>query len=228
MFELEQAISDWRREMQCRGIKGLQTLDELENHLRDDLEAQIRSGVDIKDAFDSARTRLGQTNSIHLEFRKVRYTEFLLLLKNGLLTSLGMPNYNLVTNMNTSTEIGYVESRWATYIKAGAFLAPSLILWTFSCVFLMPKLKQICDNAGYALPKVLQATLFVTSHSVLISAAIAISIILLEWRSAAWRKYRRATLGTGVFAINALILLVITLMVLSALVAAPAMAHPAK
>jgi hypothetical protein len=228
MFELEQAISDWRREMYSRGIKSSQILDELENHLREDLEEQVRSGVEIEEAFDSARTRLGQTSAIQNEFRKVKYTEVLLLLKNRMLTLLGMPNYNLVTNMNTSTELCNVEPRWATYIKAGTFLAPSLILWTFSCVFLMPKLKEICANAGYRLPNVLQATLFVTSHGAVIAAGIVISIILLEWRSAAWRKYRRASLGTGVFVINAAILLVITLMVFSALVAAPAMAHAAR
>jgi hypothetical protein len=130
--------------------------------------------------------------------------------------------------MNTSFSTPNAEARWASYLKAGTFLAPSLILWIFSCVFMMPKLKQICGNAGFALPTILQATLFVTSHPVLILAAIISPFFLLEWRSTGWPKYRRATLGTGVFLINALILLLITMMVFSALLAAPAMAHPVK
>jgi hypothetical protein len=228
MFELERAISDWRREMQCRGIKGAEALDELESHLRDDLEEQVRSGMQIQQAFDAVRGRIGQSDSLGLEFKKIRFAELFRELKNALFTLLGVPNYNLITNMNTSFSSPEVDARWASYIKAGAFLAPSLILWMFSCLFMMPKLKQICGNAGLALPNVFGFALFATSHFALISAALLTSLILLEWRSNKWPRYRRVTLGTGVFIINAFILLLITLMVFSALVAAPAMAHLPK
>jgi hypothetical protein len=228
MFELERAISQWRREMQCRGIKGAETLDELEAHLRDDLEEQVRSGMEIQQAFDAVRGRIGQSDSLGLEYKKIRFAELFRELKNALFTLLGVPNYNLTTNMNTSFSSPEVEARWANYIKAGAFLAPSLILWMFSCLFMMPKLKQICGNAGLALPNVFGFALFATSHFVLISAALLTSLILLEWRSNKWPRYRRVTLGTGVFIINAFILLLITLMVFSALIAAPAMAHLPK
>ena len=228
MFELGQAISDWRLEMECQGIKETETLDELEGHLRDDLEEQVRSGMPIQQAFERARAHIGNTGSLETEFEKIRVTEFFHRLKNALLTFIGVRNYNLITNMNTSFPSSDLEARWATYLKAGTFLAPSLILWMFSCLFMMPKLKQICGNAGLALPNVLGLALFATSHSVLISAALLTSFILLEWRSNKWRRYRRVTFGTGVFVINAFILLLITLMVFSALVAAPAMAHLPK
>jgi hypothetical protein len=228
MFELERAISDWRREMKCRGIKGEETLDELESHLRDDLEEQVRSGMQIQQAFSAVRGRIGQSDSLGLEFKKIRFAELFRELKSALFTLLGVPNYNLITNMNSSFSSLEVDARWASYIKAGAFLAPSLILWMFSCLFMMPKLKQICGNAGLALPNVFGLALFATSHFALISAALLTSLILLEWRSNKWPRYRRVTLSTGVFIINAFILLLITLMVFSALVAAPAMAHLPK
>lgn len=228
MFELEPAISEWRSEMRSRGIKGSETLDELESHLLDDFEEQVRSGMQIQQAFDAARARIGQSDSLGLEFRKIRSAELFRELKNALFTLLGVPNYYLITNMNTSFPTPNIEAKWASYLKAGTFLAPSLILWTFSCVFMMPKLKQICGNAGFALPTLLQATLFVSSHPLLILAAIVLPFSFLEWRAAGWPKYRRITLGTGVFLINALILLLITMMVFSALIAAPAMAHLSK
>jgi len=228
MFELERAISGWRGELRSRGIKGSETLDELESHLRDDLEEQVRSGTEIQHAFDTARARIGKTCSLQMEFEKVKLTELSRRLKNALLTLIGVPNYNLITNMNTSFSTPEVEARWATYVKTATFLAPSLILWVFSCLFMMPKLKQICGNAGLALPNVFGLALFATSHFVLISAALLTSLILLEWRSNMWTRYRRVTLGTGVFIINAFILLLITLMVFSALIAAPAMAHSPK
>jgi hypothetical protein len=228
MFKLEKAINGWRREMQSRGIKGAETLDELESHLRDDLEEQVRSGMQIQQAFDMARAHFGKTGSLETEFEKIRVTEFFYRLKNALLTFIGVRNCNLITNMNTSFSSPEVEARWASYIKAGAFLAPSLILWMFSCLFMMPKLKQICANAGLALPNVFGLALFATSHLVLISAALLTSLILLEWRSNKWPRYRRTTLGIGVFLVNAFVLLLITLMVFSALIAAPAMAHSPK
>ena len=228
MVEVERAISDWRREMQCRGIKGAETLDELECHLREDLEVHVCSGMEIQDAFDAARADIGQSESLGLEFKKIRLTELLSDLKRALLSLIDVPNHNLITNMNTSIPIPNAEPRWASYLKAGTFLAPSLILWIFSCVFMVPKLKQICGNAGFALPTILQATLGLTAHPMLILAAIVSPFFLLEWRSSGWPKYRRVTLGTGVFLINALILILITMMVFSALVAAPAMAHAPK
>jgi hypothetical protein len=228
MFEVERAIIDWRREMQCRGIKAVETLDELECHLREDLEVHVCSGMEIQDAFDAARAGIGQSESLGLEFKKIRLTELLSELKRALLSLIGVPNYNLITNMNTSFPTPNVEARWASYLKAGTFLAPSLILWIFSCVFMVPKLKQICGNAGFALPTILQATLGLTAHPMLILAAIVSPFFLLEWRSNGWPKYRRVTLGTGVFLVNALILVLITMMVFSALLAAPAMAHAPK
>lgn len=228
MFELEQAISEWRHELTSRGVKRAEIVDELENHLRDDVEEQIGSGLDAETAFTSALARIGELKSLRMEFKKLGYEEILQQLKSFFLTLLGVPNNRLIINMNTTSSDFNVEPRWATYIKASTFLAPSLILWSFSCVYLMPKLKQICGHAGFALPAILQVTLFATSNAVLISAGLIILIFVFEWRSNTWPKYRRTVIGGGVFVVNALVLLVITMMVFSALVAAPAMAHSAK
>ena len=42
MFNLGQAILDRRRQMAASGIKAPDVLDELESHLRDDLEEQMK------------------------------------------------------------------------------------------------------------------------------------------------------------------------------------------
>ncbi len=225
MFDLEQAIGEWRREMRACGINDHEILDELESHLRDDVEQETCSGCDLKASFEVVVTRMGQRSALQSEFQKVCTTTALSRLRRALRVLAGVPDYQLANNMNTYCENTNVEARWATYAKAAVFLAPSLILWMFSCLFMMPKLKQICGNAGLALPNVFGLALFATSHFILISAALLASLILLEWRSSKWSRYRRATLGTGVFLINTLVLLVITMMVFSALLAAPAMAH---
>jgi|ERR1051326_135374 hypothetical protein len=226
MFDLEQAISQWRREMRADGIADAETLDELESHLRDDVEDQTRSGSDLQLSFEAALTRMGQRAALQKEFQKVTVTRLILRLKQAFRALAGIPDYQLAMNMNASGTNPNFEVRWATYAKAAAFLAPALALWAFSCVFLVPKLKQISGNAGLALPTLLQMTLFASSHYVLIAAALVFSIILLEWRSNKWPRYRRTTLGMSVFVINTLILLVITTMVFWALLTAQAMAIP--
>jgi hypothetical protein len=41
MFNLEQAIADWRQQMLAAGIKTPVPLEELENHLREENEQQM-------------------------------------------------------------------------------------------------------------------------------------------------------------------------------------------
>lgn len=71
MFDLNQAISDWRRQMLDSGIKTPVPLDELENHLRDDVEDQMRSGSNAQQAFDTAVLRIGRAGALRGEFSKV-------------------------------------------------------------------------------------------------------------------------------------------------------------
>jgi hypothetical protein len=70
MFNLDQAIGDWRRQMAAGGINSAEVLDELESHLRDDVERQARAGTDAQRAFDSAVRRLGSAKALRREFAK--------------------------------------------------------------------------------------------------------------------------------------------------------------
>jgi hypothetical protein len=74
MFELEKAISEWRREMLSGGIKTPVTLDELENHLRDDVQQAIKRGLTIQQAFDAAVLDVGTVNRLAAEFKKIQAT----------------------------------------------------------------------------------------------------------------------------------------------------------
>src|SRR5262245_57270668 len=71
MFNLEQAIADWRRKMAVGGIKSCEVLDELESHLREDVEQQMRSGAAAEQAFKQAVQRVGSADQLKLEFGKV-------------------------------------------------------------------------------------------------------------------------------------------------------------
>jgi hypothetical protein len=71
MFDLEKAIADWRRQMVKAGIKTPVPLEELESHLREEIERQTGSGLSEAEAFRAAVHKIGAAQGIQSEFRKV-------------------------------------------------------------------------------------------------------------------------------------------------------------
>ena len=232
MFDLNEAIRQWRQRMSAGGLQTPAVLDELESHLRDDLEAQVRSCAAPEPAFQAAARRIGHPSALDCEFKKVEGCARARL-KEAFLTLAGIPNQYLNTNMNTPSNF---EPRWATYLKATGFLAPALFLWMLAAIFVTPKLKEICRDAG--LPGAntlwdLTRMNFVTvdlfrENAFLISVGLLASLILLEWRFQGWPRYRRAVVGMGTFVLNSLVLVSIFMMILTAVAVAPALLHHHK
>ncbi len=71
MFDLEEAIADWRRQMLAAGIKTPVPLEELESHLREEIERQMRSGLNAQQAFGIAARKIGQAPELKREFKKI-------------------------------------------------------------------------------------------------------------------------------------------------------------
>src|SRR5262245_54973283 len=71
MFNLDHAIAEWRRQMTIAGIKSPRVLDELESHLRDDVERQTKSGTDVQQAFERAVKQIGHATALEAEFKKI-------------------------------------------------------------------------------------------------------------------------------------------------------------
>ncbi len=81
MFDLEQSISEWRQQMLAAGIKTPVPLEELEIHLREDIERQMKSGLNAQRAFEKAVQQIGKANMLKSEFEKVDATKVTNLLK---------------------------------------------------------------------------------------------------------------------------------------------------
>ena len=178
---------------------------------------------------------IGQASVLQSEFDKVRgQGKTHERVKQAILIFAGIPNHYVPTAMNTS--FSNIEPRWATYLKAVGFLVPAIVLWAFSAVFIVPKLQQLCADAGLFGPTLLwhlthssiQTVLFFREHALLLGSGVLALLMLLEWRSTDWPRYRRATVGFGVFLLNSLILGSMFVMFLAAIVAAPALAHHIK
>ena len=71
MFNLNQAISEWRGNLASRGACTASDLDELESHLRDEVDSLERSGLTPEEAFLIAVRRLGDNGTIAHEFAKI-------------------------------------------------------------------------------------------------------------------------------------------------------------
>jgi hypothetical protein len=228
MFNLDRAIADWRQELAQTGLDG-DDLNELESHLRDDLDVHLRSGLDPGEAFDVAARRVGDARTLKHEFAtSVSAADHL---KSLLFTLAGIPNQTLATTMNTTR----FEPAWVTYLKAATFALPGICLAILSAVFVVPKLQQICADAGLANSAAgvfwnltyssIQVMLGIFRHGALIGGAMIMLLLLLEWRFAQWPRYRRAAVGCGAFVLNSLVLFALFMMFFAAIVAAPGLSR---
>lgn len=229
MFDLEQSIADWRERMLAAGIQTPVPLEELESHLREEIERQMGSGLSGQAAFETTVRQIGQAEMLKTEFAKVRETIYEQL-KHFIYALAGIPNYQLVTNMNTP--IQNPEPRWATYLKSFALIFPAIFVWVGSCVFVVPKLKEICVVSGTTFPKPIWTALvlsdFIKNNLILGTAAILVTLILLEWRSRRWPRYRRLVFGIAAFSLNFIALALIASLLVFAVIAGANLLQHAK
>lgn len=74
MFDLAQSIANWRKQMLAAGIKSPVPLQELEIHLRDEIERQTKSGLDEQNAFEISVQQIGQPKVLKNEFKQSERT----------------------------------------------------------------------------------------------------------------------------------------------------------
>jgi hypothetical protein len=197
----------------------------------------VCSGSSASQAFENAVQRIGRAAALECEFDKVGGVKTAQKrVKDAMLALAGIPNHYLTAPMNTS--FSNIEPRWATYLRATAFLAPAVFLWALSAVFVVPKLQEICRDAG--LPErsaglfwnlthtSIGTALFFREHGILIAGAMILMLVLLEWRARKWPRYRRAAVGVGTFIFISAVLSSFFMMFLAAIVAVPGLAHHAR
>ncbi|HTD85108.1 MAG TPA: cytochrome c biogenesis protein CcsA [Candidatus Binatia bacterium] len=71
MRDLEKQIADWRRSIADASKHRPETLNELETHLRDEIDRLIQAGTPAEDAFTVAFTTLGSPAALCAEFDKL-------------------------------------------------------------------------------------------------------------------------------------------------------------
>ena len=95
MFNLENKIVEWRRQMLAAGIKSPVPLEELEIHLREEIDQQMKSGLNEQEVFNSAVQTIGQGKVLESEF-KIAVRPHDTVMKRTMLTILWMFVFFLV------------------------------------------------------------------------------------------------------------------------------------
>ena len=131
------------------------------------------------------------------------------------------------TSLSESSNTHPIPGR-ATYLQGLAFVAPAILAWAFSTVFVFPKLQQIWQEAGFSSPNfqiLFELAAFLAHHAVLLGLAMVAILVLLERRTAWWPRYRRLSVGLAVVVLNSAVFVLITGMLISALLVAPMLMH---
>lgn len=156
MFHLEQSIANWREQMLAAGIQAPVPLDELEIHLREEIEQQTKSGLAKEEAFKTAVLEVGQGGLLKAEFAKAgglwsRYSsnKFINVMKQKIGVSivvtalfmaaiLQLAGAPLVARMSITTHQGghtmvdnFWQIQWYAFMLAG-FLVVGIVLVVLS------------------------------------------------------------------------------------------------
>jgi hypothetical protein len=101
MFDLEQSITEWRRRMLAAGIKSPAPLEELESHLREEIEKQVRSGLNDQMAFAIALERIGEVAILRNEFKKAEGLKEMAQVAAKSLLRIALPVFPVIVLIST-------------------------------------------------------------------------------------------------------------------------------
>jgi len=135
--------------------------------------------------------------------------------------------------MDRTSEITMTPTRESirTYLTWTLFVFPSAFLWLVTGIFIVPKLQQICLEAGlpdgssfwHLLQSAIQLNGFAVQNVLAVLLVAVVMVGLLEWRSTLWRRHRSLLFGSGAFLLNSIVLLSLFVMMLGFALAAPAL-----
>ena len=114
MRELEDLIKDWRKTMLANPRFRVEAIDELEDHLRENVSQLVRAGAAETEAFERTVKELGGTATIASEFQKLDSGVWLpvrIVAALGILAVLGM-----VTLLSVNFRAGKLDLLLASHV----------------------------------------------------------------------------------------------------------------
>jgi ABC-type transport system involved in cytochrome c biogenesis permease subunit len=172
MNDLEERIARWRHEMAERLGGTAETLIELEDHVREEVNRQLLAGVPVEVAFPAAVERLGQPQSLADEFARnapvapwlpVRLALFVLIAGSGYVLGILTPRLG--------GDLGSVLVPHIAAVTVGYSI--TLLIGTLAACYLVARLFGALE-AGH-----LESLLRATRHLTLTAMILTLAAILL-------------------------------------------------
>ncbi len=121
-----------------------------------------------------------------------------------------------------------MERPWLTYAKALIFILPAILAWSLACAKLVPRVKEICAQAGYTAAYVgwiWPAAFFLADWGPSLLVAALMALVLVEL--VAGRRWpRRLVIGIGIWLANVGVLLALVMLLVIVILAVPELVHP--
>ena len=139
MFDLEKAIVEWRKQMLAAGIKSPVPLEELEIHLREEIERQVRLGMSLRDVFETASGKMGRPRELKTEFKKISVPVEIRFVK---LAGIACGVVGLFFLLWTAYVALFIhEANWASRAFGLLAVAATILIWRHAGRFL-PAIRQ--------------------------------------------------------------------------------------
>ncbi len=160
MFDLEKSIADWRRTMLAVGIKAPVPLDELELHLREEIERQLKSGLGAQPAFEFALQQLGHPRAVRDEFKKAgeatamrawKQKQSLVLAGTGLISLYVCVAVLFRLGGFSEAATGRQISGLAAMAAFHLFIWSALLIWRILPVIAAPRIREAVSISGSVL-----------------------------------------------------------------------------
>jgi hypothetical protein len=184
MHNLEKLIAEWRQAMMAAPDVGNESLDELESHLRENVDHLVRSGMTEPEAFQRSVAQLGPAPSIAAEFQKLEQPIWLPV---RVATGAGI----LAAMVMAILVIARFEAGWSNFLLASHVFMVTL---GYTTTFLVGALgicfvsqRCISDFSPLRVRAVARVTFILGCFAM---GLTAVGIILgMVWAKAEWGRY---------------------------------------
>ncbi|MEO8512189.1 MAG: permease prefix domain 1-containing protein [Ignavibacteria bacterium] len=194
MFDLNNNILNWKQNLKFNDSFTNENIDELENHLAEQIEYLRKSGLNDEEAFWVAQKRIGCINTLSNEFEKLNIWEG--IKKRLFWMIIGFIALGIITHIiNIINSLSYAVCiyfdinllTW-TYVIYALQISAIVLMFSFVAWLFTEKSKFFFNKVNFHFNEGSFLKYFSFSSVIIFISIIFMSIYGLNWLSV-WRKY---------------------------------------
>ena len=132
-------------------------------------------------------------------------------------------------NSLTPPPMSHPNSARRVYVRAIAFLLPTVLAWLFAVGTLLPKVQMLWRDAGLATSAtkaqwLMEYSSMFVHYAPLVFAGVVVFLLLFEALWSGWARYRSVVVACVTLLFHTAVLVQVTVLAITACLAAPALA----